>query len=245
MRRLIILPLLVLALPLSAEEGLRYRMQLWMRGEAQPLETTFRLQSTAGTRSRNKVQKPRMGGWRLEADRTQGTPYVQAMLLGRAERLLYLAGPAPQTRPQPIALRFGSRSLPVWSLEMPKGLQASTVLVEIAPRLLALCDFSARFEEGDVARLELHLEGLDNMAGLAPAEAGTTLLSTTPGLGAEAAGGYPCGYHGPVVRRFLVWSAQITVRVVVFLVWEEAPKPALRSSLMVRVTMRRLPTLAK
>ena len=178
MRRLTVLFLLALSLPLGAEEGLRYRMQLWMRGESQPLEARFRLQSTARARSHNKVQKPRMGGWRLEADRTQGTPYAQAMLLGRAERLLYLAGPAPQTKPEPISLRFGSRSLPVWSMEMPKGLRASTVLVEIAPRLLVLCDFSARFEQGDVARLELHLEGLGSTAGLAPAEAGTTLLST-------------------------------------------------------------------
>lgn len=177
-RRLTVLFLLVLSLPLGAEEGLRYRMQLWMRGEPQPMETCFRLQSTAGTRSHNRVQKPRMGGWRLEADRTQGTPYAQAMLLGRAERLLYLAGPAPQTKPEPISLRFGARSLPVWSLEMPRGIHASTVLVEIAPRLLALCDFSARFEQGEVARLELHLEGLGSTAGLAPAEAGTTLLST-------------------------------------------------------------------
>ena len=186
MRRWIVLFLLVLSLPLGAEEGLRYRMQLWMRGEAQPMEASFRLQSTAGTRSHNKVQKPRMGGWRLEADRTQGTPYAQAMLLGRAERLLYLAGPAPQTKPEPISLRFGARSLPVWSLEMPKGLHASTVLVEISPRLLALCDFSARFDQGDVVRLELHLEGLDSTAGLAPAEAGTTLLSTLQAWAREA-----------------------------------------------------------
>ena len=185
-RRWIVLFLLVLSLPLGAEEGLRYRMQLWMRGEAQPMEASFRLQSTAGTRSHNKVQKPRMGGWRLEADRTQGTPYAQAMLLGRAERLLYLAGPAPQTKPEPISLRFGARSLPVWSLEMPKGLHASTVLVEISPRLLALCDFSARFDQGDVVRLELHLEGLDSTAGLAPAEAGTTLLSTLQAWAREA-----------------------------------------------------------
>jgi hypothetical protein len=127
-----------------------------------------------------------MGGWRLEADRTEGTPYAQAMLLGRAERLLYLAGPSPQTRPEPIALRFGSRSLPVWSLEMPQGLHASTVLVEVAPKLLALCDLSVRFEQGDLARLELHLEGLDSTSALAPAEAGTTLLSTLRAWAQEA-----------------------------------------------------------
>lgn len=186
MRRLTVLFLLALSLPLGAEEGLRYRMQLWMRGEPEPMETSFRLQSTAGTQSHNRVRKPRMGGWRLEADRTQGTPYAQAMLLGRAERLLYLAGPAPQTKREPISLRFGNRSLPVWSLEMPKGLHASTVLVEVAPKLLALCDFSIRFEQGDVVRLELHLEGLDSTAGLAPAEAGTTLLSTLQAWAREA-----------------------------------------------------------
>jgi hypothetical protein len=177
---------LVLSLPMHAQGGLRYRMQLWMRGDPQPLETRFRLLSTAIAHSHNKVQKPRMGGWRLEADRTQGTPYAQAMLLGRAERLLYLAGPAPQTRSEPILLRFGTRSLPVWSLEIPRGVHASTVLVEIRPRLLALCDFSARFERGDVARVELHLEALDSTAGLAPAEAGTTLLSTLQAWAREA-----------------------------------------------------------
>jgi len=185
--RSLMLPLLlVLALPVQAQEGLRYRMQMWMRGETEPMETRFRLQATPGTRSHNRVQKPRMGGWRLEAERNQGTPYAQAMLLGRAERLLYLSGPAPQTRPEPISLRFGTRSLPVWSLLMPQGLHASTVLVEIGPKLLALCDLSARFEHGDVARVELHLEGLDDTAALAPAEAGTALLSTLQGWVREA-----------------------------------------------------------
>jgi hypothetical protein len=186
MRRSVILFFLVSSLSVRAQEGLRYRMQLWMHGDPQPLETRFRLQSTDGTRSHNRVQKPRMGGWHLEVDRDQGTPYAQAMLLARAERLLYLAGPAPQTRPEPISLRLGNRSLPVWSLEMPKGIHASTVLVEVSPGLLALCDFSARFERGDVDRVELHLEGLDGTARLAPAEAGTALLSTLRSLAQEA-----------------------------------------------------------
>jgi hypothetical protein len=186
MHRSVILLVALQSWPVWAEEGLRYRMQVWMHGDPQPLETRFRLQSTAGTRSHNRVQKPRMGGWHLEVDRAQGTPYAQAMLLARAERLLYLAGPAPQTRPEPISLRFGQRSLPVWSLEMPRGLHASAVLVEVAPRLLALCDFSARFEGGEVARVELHLEDLDSTARLAPAEDGTILLSTLRSLAQEA-----------------------------------------------------------
>lgn len=178
--------LLALSLPAAAQEGLRYRMQVWMRGDPAPMETRFRLLATEGTTSHNRVKKPRMGGWRLEADRTQGTPYAQALLLGRAERLLYLAGPSPQTRAEPIALRFGTRSLPVWSLEMPRGLNASTVLVEVGPGLLALCDLSVRFERGDLARLELHLEGLDATGTLAPAETGTVLLSTLQAWSQEA-----------------------------------------------------------
>ena len=179
-----------LCLPLAAQspEGLRYRMQVWMQGETQPLEVKFRLQATPGTRSHNKVQKPRMGGWRLEADRGEGTPYAQAMLLARAERLLYLAGPAPQTRPQPLSLRFGTRSLPVWSLDSPKALHVSTALVEVGPGLLALCDLSARFRDGDVTRIELHLEGVDAPGALAPAEAGTALLSTLQAWAREAEG---------------------------------------------------------
>ncbi|WP_257311565.1 hypothetical protein [Geothrix fuzhouensis] len=178
--------LLALSLPALAQEGLRYRMQLWMRGEPAPMETRFRLVATEGTTSHNRVKKPRMGGWRLEADRTQGTPYSQALLLGRAERLLYLAGPSPQTHAEPIALRFGTRSVPVWSLEAPSGLQISTVLVEVAPRLLALCDLSARFERGDLARIELHLESLDGTDSLAPAEDGTVLLTTLRAWAQEA-----------------------------------------------------------
>lgn len=178
--------LLALSLPAMAQEGLRYRMQVWMRGEPAPVETRFRLISTASATSHNRVKKPRMGGWRLEADRVQGTPYAQALLLGRAERLLYLAGPSPQTRAEPISLRFGTRSLPVWSLDVPRELQASTVLVEIAPNLLALCDLSARFDRGDLARIELHLESLEGTGALAPAEEGTVLLSTLRAWAREA-----------------------------------------------------------
>lgn len=194
----IVLPFLVaLALGAQSAEGLRYRMQVWMRGEGEALETRFTLRGIPATRTHNKVQKPRMGGWRLEADRKEGTPYAQALLLARAERLLYLAGPAPQTRAEPIALRFGTRSLPVWSLEVPRNLKASVVLVEIAPRLLALCDLSARFDQGDVARVELHLEQLEDTQALGPAEAGMALLGT---LGAWAREVAPEA-EGPVTVR--------------------------------------------
>ena len=171
--------LLACSLPAMAEGGLHYRFQVWMRGHAAPLETRFHLLPVVpGAPRRGRYRRPRMATWRLEAQRDQGTPYAQALLLARAERLLYLSGPAPQTHREPILLSFGSRSLPVWSLQLPRGLDASGVMVEVAPGLLALCDLSARFPQGDVARLELHLEGVDGTGGLAPAEEGTALLST-------------------------------------------------------------------
>lgn len=187
MPRLILLLLLTLTLGAQPAEGLRYRMQVWMRGEGEPLEVRFTLRGVPATRTHNRVQKPRMGGWQLEADRSEGTPYAQAMLLARAERLLYLAGPAPQTRAEPIALRFGNRSLPVWSLEVPQGLRVSVVLVEVAPKLLALCDLSARFDRGDLARVELHLERPEGTEALVPAESGMALLGTLRAWAREAA----------------------------------------------------------
>lgn len=178
MRSSVLAFLLASSLFASAQDGLQYRFQVWMRGSAAPLETRFFLRPAPGTVSHNRVKKPRMASWRLEADRGQGTPYAQALLLARAERLLYLSGPAPRTRREPIQLRFGPRSLPVWSLRMPTGLQVSGALVEVAPNLLALCDLSARFPQGEVAHLELHLERLEGTRTLAPAEDGTALLST-------------------------------------------------------------------
>jgi len=180
------LPILLSALAASAgapasepkAPGLRYRIQLWMRDEATPRETRFTLQTTAAAHTANRTQKPRFGGWELRAEREQGTPYLQAPLLHRAQRLLFLSSPIPQAHLQPLRLGFHGRSLPVWGMEIPKGLQASAVLVEIAPSLLALCDLSARFETGDVARIELHLEEAGRLAADLPAAEGTALLST-------------------------------------------------------------------
>ena len=178
MRSAVLALLLATGLSATAKDGLRYRFQLWMRGSAAPLETRFELSASPGTSRHHRAGKPGMGTWRLEAERDQGTPYAQALLLARAERLLYLSGPAPQTRREPILLRFGAQSLPVWSLRTPQNLDVSCAFVEVAPNLLAVCDLSVRFPQGDVARMDLHLEGLNGTHSLAPAEEGTALLST-------------------------------------------------------------------
>lgn len=177
------------ALPMRAQEspaprvdrgelGLRYKVQVRLRGETSPLETRFMLVPTPAKTTRNRVKKPRLGGWRLEADRTHGTPYAQPLLLARAERLLYLSGPSPQTSLEPYAIRFGNQACPVWKVDMPPGLKVHGYLVEVAPNLLALCDLSATFDRGEVATLELHLEGFRLRPGTAPPEEGTALLAT-------------------------------------------------------------------
>lgn len=160
------------------ETGLRYHIRMKFRGTPDPMETRFTLVPTPAKTTRNRVQKPRLGGWRLEAERTHGLPYAQPMLLARAERLLYFSGPSPQTTLEPYAIRFGAQTCSVWKLEMPAGLKIHGYLVEVAPNLLALCDLSATFETGDVASIELHLEGFRLRSSTAPPEDGTALLST-------------------------------------------------------------------
>ncbi|HJW32322.1 MAG TPA: hypothetical protein VJ505_03050 [Holophagaceae bacterium] len=179
--RLALLPLLM-TVALSAQpkagEGLRYRMQMWMRDEATPRETVFTVQTQAAAHTTNHVQKPRFGTWELRADRNQGTPYQQAALLNRAQKLLFLSSPVAEAHLQPLRIGFHGRSLPVWGMEVPAGLHASAILVEVAPKLLALCDLSARFTQGDVARIELHLEEAGRLTAELPAAEGTALLGT-------------------------------------------------------------------
>jgi hypothetical protein len=180
MRPALLAILMTFALSAQAKpgEGLRYRMQMWMRGEATPRETVFTLQTQAAAHTANHVQKPRFGTWELRADRDQGTPYQQAPLLHRAQRLLFLSSPVAEAHLQPLRIGFHGRSLPVWGMEVPAGLEATAILVEVAPKLLALCDLSARFAQGDVARIELHLEEVGRLVAELPVAEGTALLST-------------------------------------------------------------------
>jgi hypothetical protein len=157
--------------------GLRYRILLKLKDEPMQ-EARFLLLPTPPTTSVNKVKKRRFGGWRLEAERGEGTPYAQAPLLARAERLLFFSGPSPQVSPESYALRFQGRACPVWKVAIPTGVKAFAYLVEIAPQELVLCDLSARFDRGDVESVELHLDAVNLPGRPAPPANGTALLST-------------------------------------------------------------------
>lgn len=158
--------------------ALRYHVKMRMRGEETVMETSFLLLPTPARRSNNRVQKPRLGGWRLEADRAAGTPFAQTLLLARAERLMYFSGPAPELRPEPYALRFGTRTYPVWEVPVPSKVQGFASLLEVAKNTLVLCDATVKFDTGEVATLEVHLEAFNLVTGVAPPANGTALLST-------------------------------------------------------------------
>lgn len=158
--------------------ALRYHVKMRMRGEDAVLETNFLLMPTPARRSNNRVQKPRLGGWRLEADRAAGTPFAQTMLLARAERLMYFSGPAPGLRPEPYGLRFGAKTYPVWEVPVPANVQGFASLLEVGKNTLVLCDATVKFDTGEVATLEVHLDAFNLKAGAAPPADGTALLST-------------------------------------------------------------------
>lgn len=158
--------------------ALRYHVKMRMRGEDAIMETSFLLLPTPARRSNNRVQKPRLGGWRLEADRAVGTPFAQTMLLARAERLMYFSGPSPALRPEPYGLRFGAKTYPVWEVPVPANVQGFASLLEIGKNTLVLCDATVKFDTGEVATLEVHLDAFNLRAGVAPPEDGTALLST-------------------------------------------------------------------
>ncbi len=158
--------------------ALRYHVKMRMRGEDALMETNFLLMPTPARRSNNRVQKPRLGGWRLEADRANGTPFAQTMLLARAERLMYFSGPAPSLRQEPYGLRFGAKTYPVWEVPVPANVQGFASLLEVGKNTLVLCDATMKFDTGEVATLEVHLEAFNLKPKAAPPEDGTALLST-------------------------------------------------------------------
>ena len=180
-----LLLLLILVLPSFAQtpaQGLRYRMKLWFRGAEAPVEGRFTVDTTVPTRSFNRVQKPRMGGWVIRpvagSDRA-----TQALILARAPGLLFLSTPVPQAIRTSVRTTVGGRSCAFWGLHTPQGLVASVALAEIAPRTLAVMELSSEPRSGDLARVELHLESAGRLSSAAPPQDGTALLGTLEAWG--------------------------------------------------------------
>jgi hypothetical protein len=158
--------------------GFHYRIRVWKRGEPAPVEGHFVMVPTPPLVTANKVKKPRLGGWRLEMDQTVATRMAPAVILARAEGLLYLAGPSPQARPRNFIVRYGGRRCPVWQVDVPKGLSALAYLAEVGPDLLALSYVSVCPRTGDMASIEIQLESFELGRGVSPAEDGMALIRT-------------------------------------------------------------------
>ncbi|MDP2876850.1 MAG: hypothetical protein Q8O00_11745 [Holophaga sp.] len=163
--------------------SLDYRVKIRFQGDPNIVETRFSLIPTPVATTANRVKKARMGAWRLEAQQPKNAPFSQAMILARVERMLYFSGPTEQTLRQNLVVRFGEKACRIWNVPAPKGVAAYAYLAEVAPGLLALSYFSGAFTSGDVASLEIQLEGFRLDPGAAPSEDGTQLLRSLQRLG--------------------------------------------------------------
>lgn len=174
MRALFLLLLTVLPLP---AQGLRYRLKLWFRGAEAPVEGRFTVDTTPPTRSFNRVQKARLGGWVIHPV-PGGDRASEALILARAPGLLLLSTPVPQAHATSVHVTVGGRPCVFWGLRTPPGLVASVALAEVAPRTLAVMDLTAEPAGGELAKVELHLEAIGRLSSAAPPQDGTALLET-------------------------------------------------------------------
>ena len=171
-----LLLLLISVLP-SQAQGLRYRMKLWFRGAEAPVEGRFMVDTTPPARTRNRVQKARLGGWTFRAVAGEDRA-AEAIILARAPGLLFLSTPVPQARRTEVRATVGGRPCAFWGLRTPPGLVASVALAEVAPRTLAVMDLTAQPRGGELEKVELHLESAGPLASAAPPQDGTALLDT-------------------------------------------------------------------
>jgi len=186
---LFVLPVTLLASDRDRGMGtLEYRVKIRMQGESVPIETHFSLIPTPVATTANRVKKSRMGAWRLEAQQPKSASFSQAMVLARVEQMLYLSGPAPETTPQNIVVRFGEKACRVWTAKIPPSVNVYAYLVEVSPGLLALNYLSGSFAGGDMATLEIQLESFRLEPGAAPAEEGTALLHSLRRLATASVG---------------------------------------------------------
>ncbi len=162
---------------------LDYKVVVRMRDGGAPAESRLQVVTTAPVATRNRTKRPRFVGWRIRAFPGKGG-LPPASVLARVESLLYLEGPESGVVPREGGMRLGKRFCRLWQALTPSAVGAFVYLAEISPNLLALSYLSASLPEGDLASIEIHLEGVSLGPAPAPAEDGTVLLRTLRRWGA-------------------------------------------------------------
>jgi len=177
--RILVLAFPALPLLAAGQEGafLDYRLKVRSREGSAQVETGFRVVASPALVTRNRVQRPRMGGWRIEALGGKGAA-PSPLLLARTLGLCYFSGPTAQMLPLATGIKLGGRWCRLWQVQTPPDVGAYVYLAEVAPNLLALAYLSAMLPDGDYRSMEIHLAGLTLGSRVAPAEEGTALLRT-------------------------------------------------------------------
>ena len=156
------------------------------------------------------------GAWRPSV--TRGRPMPRPCCWPGPSGCSTFRAPRPRPTANPSCCASAPAACRSGACSLPEGLDASGVMVEVAPDLLALCDLSVRFAQGDVARMELHLEGLDGTRAPearrgwhGPPQHPGPVGPESPGrglpgggnrpLGAGTAGAYPGGLGGAMPFR--------------------------------------------
>ena len=177
-----ILALVIPVLPLAANGPggavLDYRLKVLMRNETTALETGFRVVTSPALVTGNRVQRLRMGAWRIEPLARKGGRLPSRAVLARALGLCYFSGPAAQVVPLATGMRVHRHWCRLWQVQTPPEVGAYVYLLEVAPNLLALTYLSATLPEGDIRSMEIHLSGVSLGRKAVPAEEGTVLLKT-------------------------------------------------------------------
>ena len=156
---------------------LDYQVRVRMRDASTPLESRLQLVTTPPVATHSRVKRPRFVGWYLRTVPGKGVR-LPAKVLTRVQSLLYLEGPTAGIIPREGGARLGGRFCRLWQVQTPASLGAFVYLAEVAPDLLALSYLSASLPDGDIATLEIHLDGLVLARAPAPAEEGMALLHT-------------------------------------------------------------------
>lgn len=163
----------VVAHPIRGE-GLIYRAQVTLQEGGLVQEARIRVVPLPARTTRNKVQRSRLGGWRLEV-LSAPAGEAPARMLARTGGYLYLSTSAPGVSPTARIQRVAGVPRRIWTVEAPG---AAVHLADLGRGILALHHFEGPSLDPAVARVRLDLERVRLNRLPHPAQDGMVLLRT-------------------------------------------------------------------